>query len=663
MAMNFHDYPYTDLHEMNLDWCIAKVKELTETWLQTRQDWEDTQQAWEDMKTYINNYFDNLNVQTEINNKIDALVSDGTLSDLIAPYVASGLPAVVADQISAVVAAQIGDVVAAQISAVVAAQLPEVVATETAGQAAAWLETHVDPETGYVIDDSLTIQGAAADAKATGDAISDLNNALTYIQASDLTEVDLTWEAPVWWYNNTGTYRSSGGTYAIATQAVSVGDLYHLDGWLVINGSYLVFLDSSDNVVQYFHQSGSSSTPVSLTFKIPSGVSKIVIQQHRGKTGVKLYKLDNIGIYADAKGIVYNNFRLNSILGNITAKAYEDVTLTFETLEGFYNASGTYITNSSFTGATISVNGDDEISLSGQVSTNMATLVYFDADDNYMGVLNSGETGPYYTDHPFTIPSGASKVLIQRYGSSAVFSCKKVTGYQNSANASIAEINSDIDALENGKADVIDVLTAFDNITCVGDSLTWGQVYTGNKASRKAYVTYPQALAKITGTQTATLASAGFDASEWWDYFKDDIEAKTNQLAIVYLGTNAGFTDTLSTDAPENTDPSTWASTNTGSLAKIVNKFQTLGAKVCMVKCYATNGDLTTTNSVIEQVATRFHCGIVDNADLGSMYHLWPDLSGNNPVHYNDLGYSAFARILSNKIARMDKNILKYLIP
>ena len=179
MAMNFHDYPYTDLHEMNLDWCIAKVKELTEAWLQTRQDWEDTQQAWEDMKTYINNYFDNLNVQTEINNKIDALVSDGTLSDLIAPYVASGLPAVVADQISAVVAAQIGDVVAAQISAVVAAQLPEVVATETAGQAAAWLETHVDPETGYVIDDSLTIQGAAADAKATGDAISDLNNALT----------------------------------------------------------------------------------------------------------------------------------------------------------------------------------------------------------------------------------------------------------------------------------------------------------------------------------------------------------------------------------------------------------------------------------------------------------------------------------------------------
>lgn len=38
--------------------------------------------------------------------------------------------------------------------------------------AAAWLAEHVDPATGYVLDDSLTIQGAAADAKATGDAVS-----------------------------------------------------------------------------------------------------------------------------------------------------------------------------------------------------------------------------------------------------------------------------------------------------------------------------------------------------------------------------------------------------------------------------------------------------------------------------------------------------------
>ena len=41
------------------------------------------------------------------------------------------------------------------------------------GVVTSWLNEHVDPATGYVIDDSLTVQNAAADAKAVGDAIDD----------------------------------------------------------------------------------------------------------------------------------------------------------------------------------------------------------------------------------------------------------------------------------------------------------------------------------------------------------------------------------------------------------------------------------------------------------------------------------------------------------
>ena len=169
--MGFNKYPYTDLHEMNLDWIIARTKELIAKWAETSAAWLTQQEAFESLKNFVNDYFDNLDVQQEINNKIDDLVEDGTLSELIAPYVAEGLPAVVADQISDVVASQISAVVANQLPAEVADQLPAVVATETAGQAAAWLAEHVDPDTGYVIDDSLTVSGAAADAKATGDEV------------------------------------------------------------------------------------------------------------------------------------------------------------------------------------------------------------------------------------------------------------------------------------------------------------------------------------------------------------------------------------------------------------------------------------------------------------------------------------------------------------
>ena len=89
---------------------------------------------WTTYKNYIDNYFTNLNVQTEINNKLDAMAQDGSLDALIQPYVNS----------------------------------------EIASQVAAWLTSHVDPVgSAVVVDDSLSIEGAAADAKTVGDLFAD----------------------------------------------------------------------------------------------------------------------------------------------------------------------------------------------------------------------------------------------------------------------------------------------------------------------------------------------------------------------------------------------------------------------------------------------------------------------------------------------------------
>lgn len=91
--------------------------------------------AFNDLQDMVTNYFDNLDVQQEINNKLDEMVTDGTLNSLIEPLV--------------------GDAVSD------------------------WLEDNVTPTgSAVLVDSTLTISGASADAKVTGDEIGDLKSDL-----------------------------------------------------------------------------------------------------------------------------------------------------------------------------------------------------------------------------------------------------------------------------------------------------------------------------------------------------------------------------------------------------------------------------------------------------------------------------------------------------
>ena len=165
---------------------VSKLAKMINTLLEnvdtSEQNIEKLAQAYDELQGYVNTYFDNLDVQNEINNKLDSLAEDGTLSDLIEPF----LPDIVASQIGDVVGEQIGGTVAEQIGDVIEEQLPDQFTLGANGseRLSEWLAAHITQPTNLVLDPTLSIDGAAADAAATGTAIANESFAREKLQAN-----------------------------------------------------------------------------------------------------------------------------------------------------------------------------------------------------------------------------------------------------------------------------------------------------------------------------------------------------------------------------------------------------------------------------------------------------------------------------------------------
>jgi len=62
---------------------IAKINEVVESQNQTNENFDELYALFVQLKDYVDNYFKNLDVQEEINNKLDEMATDGTLDNII----------------------------------------------------------------------------------------------------------------------------------------------------------------------------------------------------------------------------------------------------------------------------------------------------------------------------------------------------------------------------------------------------------------------------------------------------------------------------------------------------------------------------------------------------------------------------------------------------
>ena len=224
----FRQFPYSNFHEMNMDEIIKIVKNMLEEWAQYYNTWdnwkEQVTQEWSEMQNFINNYFDNLNVQTEINNKITSMVNSGEFAQIVDPYVP---PAV-----------------------------------------ASWLADHITQPVGVVIDTSLTVAGACADARVTGY----LKGAL--INSGILEEPSFT--------TQTGVINSGGSVIGSAPNShtsdipvyagdVVFADVYSYSGFSLVakheNGAYSTLKNCVTNGQQFFAYEVTDDMNISVPFQ------------------------------------------------------------------------------------------------------------------------------------------------------------------------------------------------------------------------------------------------------------------------------------------------------------------------------------------------------------------------------------------------------------
>lgn len=124
-----HTIPYIDLNDLNLDWLLSNMKRIVSEWaayqVSMGNKFDSLAAAYKALHDWIDGYFRNLNVQDQINNKLDAMAASGELLEIIRPTVIS--------------------------------------AADT------WLAGHISNPASPPLDTSLSLANAAAPAKTVGD--------------------------------------------------------------------------------------------------------------------------------------------------------------------------------------------------------------------------------------------------------------------------------------------------------------------------------------------------------------------------------------------------------------------------------------------------------------------------------------------------------------
>lgn len=411
----------------------------------------ELQEFYEELQSYVNNYFENLDVQEEINNKLDEMTSNGTLTQIIKNYVDplyQGYVNTINHEI---------DTINTKVDNIASGSPLVVNSVDDMTQTNRVYVNTTDGKWYYYNGTTWTI-GGTYQATGIGD------NSISYdmldtslqenLKLSSLETGSYTSENTAYygWDNSTIQTQANKTGFACGELAVNEGDLiiipWHPSG--DYGSNYGLYLCDSDDLIisHYFHSDLYNSTtglPVPTQFVVPSGVTKLYFNTVKGSNSEKYWYPYIV------KGYNYNDIRITNNLTNLETITYNEkiTNKIFSILNWNYTLSGfnTYIYN---------INPLEKLRIQSTLFNNNQFLgaIYTDNDGKVVGFDlpqgNSSSTTSY--DITVTSPASATKLYlcvqnsvtptVERYTLNNIPDIKKLNvSYQNNELLIVNNIN------------------------------------------------------------------------------------------------------------------------------------------------------------------------------------------------------------------------------
>ncbi|MBR2011648.1 MAG: hypothetical protein IKA08_00050 [Alphaproteobacteria bacterium] len=577
---------------------ISKIVEYLNTVIDSQNDLSDNftelNNAFNELHDYVEHYFDNLDVQQEINTKLDTMVADGTMDELLNRILLPYENAITA-RVEAV------ETLANQNSADI---------TEQAGRIDALAQLTEGSTTG----DAELIDGRT---NFTGRVYANIGDNIRSFGKAMFKDI-------------TSTLTKTSGSYvnvAFNQNAVTGYENYELPtkkGYL-----YYISCQGQDN--------GQTVTRPQIMFGYNYFYPTNLINGVRNDAIILVG--DGSTIYVNNRDTFTNVFigELNLYRGDDLEQNYTDITSTMT------QTDNTYVTNA---GRTASSNNYKMKSFTPTVGKKYIIVTGTQSSDNIQQIYQADSISVKMSGND---SYGCYEVLAKNNNTiyiNCTHSYDKVFKIYESKQSTLIQTNSDINR----------TIGITSNAVFCGDSLTYGQAYTSATSSYQNYYNYPYFMKKLLNLDTIEeYARGGATATSWWNRFNEEIKS-TNSIYFVWLGTNSNFTDTVATDCAGD-DYTQYAETETGYYGKILGKIKSLsGNKIVMLNTrYAGGGgNVNTNNKVINDLATKFDAIVVDvkNSDAwtNNNYHT---INGYvNAVHFNTIGNNYIANVVNNTLQK-----------